>query len=173
MKSNEGKQKKHLYAPPGMSLWRERALFWVLLTVAILHSLEFFPTLQSHLQSLYERLEQYENWGMINQVTMTDLVVLLRGKFVLFGMPILLCLMAIGNRYRYYHQGSKSIYLMRRLPDRRQWHRSCLVQPTLRILLVIGIMAVLLLVFYAVYMNQVPEGCLLPNQWKKIWRWNL
>jgi len=92
---------------------------------------------------------------------------------VAISLVILFCLIAIASRYRYYHQDSKSIYLMRRLPDRAELHRSCLVQPLLRVALVLVVMAVLLLIFYTVYMNQVPEECLQPNQWQKLWRWIL
>ena len=173
VKQGRSKRGSRLYAPPGMSLWRERAVFWSLLAVAVWYSLRFFSTFQWHLQNVQDRLETYDAWGVDMRVNMTDLSDLLEGKFALFGVVILFCLIAIGARYRYYHQGSKSIYLMRRLPDRSEWHRSCLVQPLLRIALVLVVMTVLLLIFYTVYMNQVPEECLQPNQWQKLWRWIL
>ena len=173
VKQGRSKRGSYLYSPPGMSLWRERAAFWSLLAVAVWYSLRFFATFQWHLQNVQDRLETYEAWGVDMRVNMTDLSDLLERKFTLFGVVILFCLIAIASRYRYYHQDSKSIYLMRRLPDRAEWHRSCLVQPLLRIALVLVVMTVLLLIFYAVYMNRVPEECLQPNQWQKLWRWIL
>jgi len=173
VKQARSKRGSHLYAPPGMSLWRERAIFWSLLVLAVSYSLRFFSTFQRHLQNVQNRLEAYEVWGVEAHVNMTDLSDLLERKLTLFGVVILFCLIAIASRYRYYHQDSKSIYLMRRLPDRAELHRSCLVQPLLRVALVLVVMAVLLLIFYTVYMNQVPEECLQPNQWQKLWRWIL
>lgn len=165
-----GKSRKHLYAPPGMPLWRERLTFWLLLMIAVTNSLRFFSALEEELQHLHARLAQYELMGVSMSVKARDLYQLLEGKFLPFGVVILLCLIAIGTRYYYYQQDSKSIYLMRRLPDPREWHRSCLVQPLLRILLVLVIMAVLLGIFYGVYMARVPEQCLEPYQWQKLWR---
>lgn len=148
-------------------------MFWCLLVVAVIDSLRFFSAFSVDLELLYTRLTQYELMGVPMSVKMRDLYWLLEGKFSLFGMVILFCLITIGTRYRYYYQDSKSVYLMRRLPDRGEWHRSCLVQPLLRVALVLVVMAVLLLIFYTVYMNQVPEECLQPNQWQKLWRWIL
>ena len=122
VKQGRSKRGSHLYAPPGMSLWRERTVFWSLLAVAVWYSLRFFSTFQWHLQNVQNRLETYEAWGVDMRVNMTDLSDLLERKFTLFGMVILFCLIAIGTRYRYYYQDSKSIYLMRRLPNRKEWH---------------------------------------------------
>lgn len=81
------------------------------------------------------------------------------GFFLLFLLPILLA----GIHYLYHTKGSKSIYLMKRLPDPRELHRRCLFLPCLMIL---GILAAILLLFLlclVIYLVGTPDGCFPPD----------
>ena len=68
--------------------------------------------------------------------------------------------------YSGFRSGSKSVYLMRRLPDRWEYHRRCLTIPLLAILA--GLVSIPLLtgIFYAIYLHATPAQCLQPNQWE-------
>lgn len=108
--------------------------------------------------------------------------VLLEGRFMpdfadllgshLYGFLIVaLCMLAVVvYHYVYHRQGSKSIYLMRRLPDGMELHRRCWALPVLCALGSILLAFVLLLIYYAIYMLVTPDACLTPGQWEKLWR---
>ena len=82
-----------------------------------------------------------------------------------------LCLVLLAAyHYAYHRQGSKSIYLMRRLPSKLELHRRCLTLPIAGILIALLTAFLLLLIYYAVYMNVTPAECLMPGQWQKLWR---
>lgn len=72
--------------------------------------------------------------------------------------------------YSYHFQGSKSIYLMKRLPDRHELAKRCFTVP-----LIVGITALataflLLVIYYNIYLAVTPEECLSPDQWQKLWK---
>ena len=66
-------------------------------------------------------------------------------------------------------QGSKSIYLMKRLPDRWELHRRCILLPALGIAGSLLIGFTLLMIYFAIYMLVTPDRCLPPDQWQKLW----
>ena len=100
-----------------------------------------------------------------------DFVIILGDKlYILLILAALVFILASGIHYAYHHNGSKSIYLMRRLPGRFELHRRCLLIPLISALVFILAAALLLLVYYLIYMNSTPEACLAPNQWQKLWR---
>ena len=68
--------------------------------------------------------------------------------------------------YSNFRNGSKSVYLMRRLPDKWEYHRRCLTLPLLTILAGLVSIPILLGLFYALYLHATPEQCLQPNQWE-------
>lgn len=84
--------------------------------------------------------------------------------FFPFAFPILggICL-AVYN-YIGFHSGSKSHYLMRRLPNRWEYHRRCLALPLMTILASLILIPLLLGLYYAIYILFTPEQCLQPDQ---------
>lgn len=70
----------------------------------------------------------------------------------------------------HYREGSRPVYLMRRLPDRWEYHRRCLAIPGAAALLAAVLIPAFLMLFYVIYMNCTPAACLPPDQWQKIWR---
>lgn len=74
-------------------------------------------------------------------------------------------LLAVYN-YSGFRNGSKSHYLMRRLPDKWEYHRRCLALPLLAILAELVSIPILIGLFYALYLHVTPEQCLRPDQWE-------
>ena len=72
--------------------------------------------------------------------------------------------------YSYHFKGSKSIYLMRRLPDRWELHRRCLTLPIAMAVFFLLMGFVMLLLFFWAYFAAVPAQYIQPDQWAKIWR---
>jgi len=71
--------------------------------------------------------------------------------------------------YQYHHRVSKSIYTMKRLPNRWELHRRCWSLPLCCFAAVLLTGFLLLLVYYAVYLLVTPAENLAPDQWKKLW----
>ena len=68
--------------------------------------------------------------------------------------------------YSGFRNGSKSCYLMRRLPDQWEYHRRCLALPLLAILAGLVSIPLLIGLFYALYLHATPAQCLQPDQWE-------
>ena len=81
----------------------------------------------------------------------------------------LFALILVGTYYSTYRLGSKSIYLMKRLPDPWERWRLCLTLPTLALLFFMLILGVILLLTFAFYLLLTPEGALTPQQGQKFW----
>lgn len=156
------------FAPPGWNLETEKRIFGWGMALSTLFSMSYIINFLSERQALYWKIGTEVQ--LRPDAVMPDFVDVLHP--LLMGFPLLaLCLAAfIPLRYAYHHQGSKSIYLMRRLPDRWERHRRCWTLPLLGIAACLLAAFILLLIYYAIYMAATPEACLTPHQWQKIWR---
>ena len=63
--------------------------------------------------------------------------------------------------YISYYKDSKSIYLMKRLPDKWELYRRCVVVPFAAIIVQIITGAAVLLLYYGIYLFFTPAQCLL------------
>lgn len=151
-------------SPPGMEMEKEQNYYYLLLLLLVFPVLEFAGQLGKALNQL-NRLYGYE--------MMPDFYEFMKGKFLLFGIIILYCLGTMVFRFFYYYQGSKSIYLMRRLPDRSLLIRSCVETPLQRISISLLVMMGMVLLLYLAYWIATPMQYLQPDQWQKFWRWLL
>lgn len=118
---------------------------------------------------------------LLYDVTMSGEKILIAGRFMkdfhilfkgcLLGYFILMagCVLWAMAHYRYHYQGSKSIYLMRRLPDGRDLWRRCLAAPTAVLILSAAAAFTTLLFFFGIYHLITPETALTPGQWHMIW----
>lgn len=98
---------------------------------------------------------------------MHDFITLLDGVWPLFWVPaVTAVLLAVVNRHGF-SQGSKAVYLMRRLPDRWEFHRRCLALPLLTLLLGGVLMVLVLLACWGMYTHFTPEHAIPPDQWEK------
>lgn len=102
---------------------------------------------------------------------MPDLPEIIGGSFLGLWAVLLWAAVTVALHYAgHYREGSRPVYLMRRLPDRWEYHRRCLSIPGTVILIALMLLLVFLMLFYVIYMNCTPEACLAPDQWQKIWR---
>lgn len=106
---------------------------------------------------------------LIEGAMMTDFIDLVEYAFLGFFLAILLALAFGLYHYAYHYQGSKSIYLMRRLPNRFELHRRCWSVPLAAALIITAVMVLIFFLYFAFYFFITPEGCLAPDQWQKIW----
>ena len=155
------------HAPPGYELKPELDFFAWGLVLCALCSLAFCFRLDDAIRALYR-------WDGVNRtlypgVSMPDYRTLLGGWPFLFVLHAAAMLSFSVLHYASHYRGSRSIYLMRRLPKRWELHRRCLTLPLF--FAAMSLLALLLLIhlYLAVYLIATPDVCLTPGQWQKIW----
>jgi len=153
------------YVPPGINHKKEREWIIAGLVISLICSMGFLLSYIENYRALFWELDGEK--GIIKGALMPDFVGLLNSR--LYGFPVLaLCMVAVFlYHYLYHYQGSKSIYLMKRLPDRFELWRRCLTLPLAAALLSMVIAAALMLLYFGIYMYFTPDVCLTPNQWEK------
>ena len=92
----------------------------------------------------------------------------LGGALTGFGLFALCMPVLVVWNYFYHYQGSRSIYLMRRLPDRWELPRRCLAQPLAALALCAAAAAVTLLFYCAFYRFITPKECWQSGQWQML-----
>ena len=84
---------------------------------------------------------------------------------------VALCLILLPIfHYRWHYQGSRSIYLMRRLPNRWELHRRCLALPLAALAICPVLALALRLACFGIYLALTPDGCLPAGGWALFWR---
>lgn len=156
------------YAPPGIDPWREaQRMGWGLLAAAV-YSGRFLIAYSTARGNLF----QWEHGKkiLIEGAVMPDFAELFSGSFAGLWM-FAICMAAVAAWHIAYHYqgGSRSVYLMRRLPDRWEYGRRCLTLPALGVLAAVCVAALLTLAYFAIYLGCTPKSCLTPGQWGKLW----
>jgi len=155
------------FAPPGLELRQEKQFFLTGLVCAFVYSLLFLIPLRHAWNNLYQNVGERI---LLPGAVMKDFGALLENS--LAGFLVLACCMIgwIVYHYLYHYQGSRSIYLMKRLPKAWELHRRCLTLPLLGVLISFAAAFILLLIYFGIYLALTPEECLVPGQWQRIWR---
>ncbi|MBQ4562859.1 MAG: hypothetical protein IJA58_00090, partial [Lachnospiraceae bacterium] len=167
-------------APPG--LYWEREAKWVeagVLGTAVLAILVFLVRCLTTVGNLYEyKWKLAENgayqkvgYGLKDGAMMPAVSELLGGSRIGFALVGLLIVIFAVNHYRHYRQESMSIYLMKRLPNRWEYHRRNLTLPVMFMGAVLAAMVLTELICYGGYLALTPAGCLPAGQWEVFWMW--
>ncbi len=111
----------------------------------------------------YGQLYGYINgaYGRIDWNHMPPFWELMQGALWGFYLSGALCLFHAILFYYSHYQDSKSIYTMRRLPNRWELWRRCLAIPGLFLALTIGSALILTGVYWLIWRFATPEGCFL------------
>lgn len=159
------------FVPVGTDAKTELKWCFAGLVAAFVFSLSFL------LRCAYARNELYAyNWitgtkTLREGALMPDFAELLGFAFAGFAvLSIALAALAVWH-YALHRQGSRSIYLMRRLPQRLEFHIRCMTLPMCGVVVCIIAVFLLLCLYYLFYLALTPEGCLTPGQWAGLWRW--
>ena len=139
-------------SPPGYPVGRETGGVAVAASVMVLiHLVQFLFRMQEELRWLYDEMGR-----LIPGAVMAPFSQVTAGYIPAWGVLTLACLALGVVRYTYYDQGSRSIYLMRRLPDRWELWRRTLGWPLVLAVLLALLAAVLLGAFRLGYLWTVP-----------------
>lgn len=104
---------------------------------------------------------------LIPDARMLDFHVILEGSFSVVPFFVGLFLAFMGSLYVYHFSESRSIYLMRRLPNRWELLRRCITLPLVGIGGMLILVCILFFVYYGLYFIFTPEAALTPDQWGK------
>ena len=88
----------------------------------------------------------------------------MNGVMTPFAYLMTIILLLTIFHYLYYYHGSKSIYLMKRLPKRSELHRRSLMLPLTLVAACVVIVLLLTVVYYGWYFLWVPDRCIMPGQ---------
>lgn len=129
------------HCPPGFDVKLELSMFAGALIISCLWSL-------SYIASFLDAVHYLGEW----ERHIPYFYELLRKSFFCFPIALAFMLASVILNYAHYYSGSKSIYLMRRLPNRWELHRRSLELPILAAALTLISAAVLLFIYYGIYM---------------------
>ncbi len=156
------------YIPAGIDYGQEIKWLAAGIGASCFYSLGFLFRFSAERGRLFQRvgLEKVLREGAI----MADFPEILDKSLMGFGLLICGMVILAVYHYFYHYQGSKSIYLMRRLPDRWELWRRCLALPLLCTAAAVLLAGLLLLLYFGIYLLATPAVCLTPGQWQKIWQ---
>ena len=144
--------------PPGYELTGEYRVFWICLVFGIVYSMQFFV----HYTRAYDSLFYYskDGWVLNEALKIPPFGTLVEGSFAGLWMGAICLGYAFAEHFIYYRKESKSIYLMKRLQDRRllwktYWGTACIYG-----LLFVMTGVVLLGIYYGIYRFVTPQSCL-------------
>ena len=127
------------HTPPGLDWETERGLFIAAFVISCLWSLGFFLRFSDAVHYVEDTPVPY-------------FYEVLGNAFFCFPIAMAFMLVSIALNYSHYHSGSKSIYLMRRLPDPWERHRRCLTVPLWSAVITLLAAMVLFFLYYGAYM---------------------
>ncbi len=148
----------------------EKTTFYTLLALSFLLSLTFVFRYGMYRERLYYTNYETGEKFLWENAVMTDFDQVLSWSLAGFLLTAVVCLFYIGVRWNYLHKESKSIYLMRRLPQKGELFRRCAAVPLYRSAVCLVCAFAVLLLCFVIYIGATPAQCLAPDQWAKIWR---
>jgi hypothetical protein len=154
--------------PPGVDARRELHQIILWLSLAGGFSL---GTLVNYLNARAELFETRAGQRcLIDGAVIEDFTRMTGAYFQGFTLVTLAILGLIAFHYSYYRRESMSIYLMKRLPACGERHRRALTLPLLAVAATVVLAALLLTVYFAVYLLATPKICLPDEVWQQLWR---
>lgn len=164
---------KDLVVPWGDGEQQRNYLVSGVIAAVLISTLSFWSRLQSHMSALYD----YPSGAYIPGRAIPTYIYLLSAEAsnlaitVFFPFTLVVVgaiLLAVWN-YLGFRRETKSVYLMKRLPDRWELSRRCLALPLLT-LLACGVLVPLLTgLFYGLYLYLPPPEAIPPDNGKIFW----
>ena len=154
MKNKIEKNNLERYAPLGISLSSEIFYYKLIMIISTLWSMQFIVRYLQELNELYYR-ERHTIFR--DDIQIVSFEHLMNGVFFLFGVAFIYAIIISVYHYFYHYQGSKMMYLMKRLPNKWELHKRCLVLPIVAVAFTIGYIWILRILYYAIYLICTPQ----------------
>lgn len=158
------------YFPLGIEYGREMMAFWIGVGISVLYSTGFLWEYRNARSLLFEWDYSMGQSVMIQGVRMEYFANLIFGRFAGFLVMTGAMLVLMVYHYFYHYMDTKSIYLMKRLPNKRELLRRCLFAPVLGIGICVLCAVLLWGIYFWIYMTATPVECIPSGQWQEIWR---
>lgn len=153
--------------PPGLDWWTE--LKWAVsgLAVGTMWSLVAFSYQFSNACSrLYDWVDGKSI--LVESRTIDPFPELLDQAMALLLLGIVLTIPLACYHYAYHYLGSRSIYLMRRLPNGWELWRRCLTVPVLLAAVFLLAIELLTFVYFLKFLLETPDPCLPSDPWQQL-----
>ena len=147
------------YAPPGIQLSKEMNYWKLVMAICTCWCLQFPFRYVQELNGLYE-IRAGKKYLMDN-VFMPGFELISMGLFEVFSIAIAFSVCMLVYHYNYHNQGSRIMYLMRRLPNKWEVHIRCITLPVITVVISVVYMHMLRMIFYAIYILCTPPQCLI------------
>lgn len=147
------------YAPAGFPIELEIKIFFWAMGLSALYSIGFLKRYLAARASLFE-ITLTGQKVILPGALMPKMTSLIHDAFAGFLLIGILAAAGVIYHYLYHKQGSKSIYLMKRLPDPMELPRRCLSLPLLGTALSFIAALLLFLFYYGIYLIFTPGICL-------------
>lgn len=147
------------YAPAGFPVRQEIRIFFTSLGISVFYSFGFLIRYLKARAGLFDTTFTGQK-VLLPGVKMPPMTSLIHDAFAGFILIGILALCGIIYHYLFHKQGSKSIYLMRRLPNSMELHKRCFTLPLLGMVISILTVLLLFLLYYGIYYIFTPGACL-------------
>lgn len=162
-------EKLERLVPPGFGLRFELQFFLMGLVSSTLYSLLYLLRLAHARENLFAYGAD-NGYILLPDAEMPAFAALLEDSFSWFGVLAIMAAAFAVWHYAYHWQGTKSIYLMRRLPRRWELHRRCLALPALELAACTVCVLVLFWLYFGLYVWLTPDPLYVPGQLAGLWR---
>lgn len=157
------------HLPPGYNRSEEKRTFYGTIIIILFYSIVDFSKSYRTAYRLLCDPEILDRQVLLPGAIMEDFVRVLGANLRLYQwMAAALLVVQFWNRYRYFKQGARADYTLRRLPQRHARFRYCWSLPLLEAAAILLLMVVMMLIFYWYYMVLTPDVCLASGQWQKL-----
>lgn len=146
------------HAPLGIGVGTQAGWYIAGAVAATLHSLWFFKEYLSARNELY--VGTPTGLKLIESAVMKSFGELTEHVFLTFYIVEVVTLLTVIFFCFYHYDGSKMLYLMKRLPDKSELYRRVFTLPIAGALLLVVWMGILRMLYYAVYILCTPSQCL-------------
>ena len=135
-------------------------IIFCLLVVSLIYSFSFLINMEEALTE--QKYSQLRSEELVQVAMFADV---LGNCMNFFLLAIIACLLLSIKTYLYHFQGSKSIYLMKRLANPKELWIRVFTLPAIGALTHIILAGILLALFYMSYISRSPVGCVEDGQW--------
>lgn len=146
------------FVPPGWEVRTEGKILGVALAGSIFYSMQFLVRFEEAYSALFVWKAGVK--VLREGAAMRGLWELLEGCFTGFWAALLVPAVLVVSHFYSYYQGSRSIYLVRRLPDRWFLLRSCFLLPVLGAAALLAALGAVFLIYRGIYYGITPAECL-------------
>lgn len=162
------KKRLNKLVPPGTNLKSELGIYGIMLGVMVIISFGFLSSYQDAWNGLY--MWEHNRMKLVPGAVITDFDVLIAGKLAGLVLLLLGCALMVALHYMSFYHGSKSIYIMKRIPNPWEIHKRCILLPILCFVVGVLIALGLVYVYFYIYIHNTPVECLPKDITLHIWR---